>query len=63
MLAQPIRSKYYRCAHSVLSLLDLEVVEKRGQHVVRTDGLGDVTKGVDGGSSDSFLVGLKTNQR
>eukprot|EP00962_Isochrysis_galbana_P056214 scaffold28112_cov112-Isochrysis_galbana.AAC.2 len=43
-------------ADAVLPLLHLEVVEQRGQHVLRADGLGNVPKRVDGRPPDGLLV-------
>ena len=50
-------------ADPVLSFLHFEVVQKSGEHVVGSDGLGDVTKCVDGGSSDRLLVRLQQFQQ
>ena len=44
-----------RRTDAVLSLLDLQVVEKCGEDVVRTDRFSDVTERVDGGATNGLL--------
>lgn len=45
--------------HSTLPLLDLQVGKEDREHILGSNGLGDVSKRVDGRSTDSLLVGLK----
>mmetsp|Transcript_9934 Transcript_9934/g.17038 ORF Transcript_9934/g.17038 Transcript_9934/m.17038 type:complete len:221 (-) Transcript_9934:402-1064(-) len=53
----------HRCAHAVLPLLHLQVVQQRRQHVLRADSLGDIAEGVDGGTADALLVRLEQLQQ
>mmetsp|Transcript_21899 Transcript_21899/g.37842 ORF Transcript_21899/g.37842 Transcript_21899/m.37842 type:complete len:241 (-) Transcript_21899:503-1225(-) len=46
-------------ADAHLALLYLQVVEQRVQHILRTNGLGDVAKGIHRSSADGFLVCLE----
>lgn len=42
---------------------NLEVVEKRDQHILGADCLGNVAKGVHGRAADGLLVGLQQGRR
>mmetsp|Transcript_34471 Transcript_34471/g.51075 ORF Transcript_34471/g.51075 Transcript_34471/m.51075 type:complete len:339 (+) Transcript_34471:347-1363(+) len=53
----------YSGADTKLSLLNFEVVQQGAEHIVRTDGLRDVAKGVDRGSSNSLLLRLEQLQK
>mmetsp|Transcript_25517 Transcript_25517/g.35812 ORF Transcript_25517/g.35812 Transcript_25517/m.35812 type:complete len:251 (+) Transcript_25517:573-1325(+) len=48
-----------RGTDSVLTLLHSEVVQQGSQHILRSNSLCNVTKGVDSSSSNSLLVGFK----
>jgi hypothetical protein len=43
----------------VLPLLDLEVIEKHGEHILRANGLGNVTESVDCRAPDGLFVRLR----
>mmetsp|Transcript_22144 Transcript_22144/g.59274 ORF Transcript_22144/g.59274 Transcript_22144/m.59274 type:complete len:407 (+) Transcript_22144:133-1353(+) len=46
-------------ADAQLTLLNLEIVQQGAEHIVRSNGLGDVPKCVHGGSTDRLFVGLQ----
>jgi hypothetical protein len=46
-------------AYTRLTFLHLQVGQEHRQHILGTDSLGNVTKGIDGRSSDSLLVRLE----
>mmetsp|Transcript_6583 Transcript_6583/g.12407 ORF Transcript_6583/g.12407 Transcript_6583/m.12407 type:complete len:352 (+) Transcript_6583:251-1306(+) len=50
------------CAHTVLSFLDLQIVEKCRQHIRGPNGLCNVAKGIHCSTPDAFLVGLQELQ-
>ena len=43
----------------VLPLLDLEVIEKHGEHILRANGLGNVTESVDCRAPNGLFVRLR----
>ena len=51
------------CAHPVLPLLNLEVVQQSDQHILRPNSFGNVAKCVDSGSSDALFVCLQHLQQ
>jgi hypothetical protein len=47
------------CNTPVLPLLDLEVIEEHGEHILRANGLGNITEGVDCRAPDGLFVRLR----
>jgi len=48
-----------RTTHSTLPLLNSQVGKKNREHILRSDGLGNVSERVDGGSTNSLLVSFE----
>lgn len=51
------------CAHTILPLLDLQVVQQCDQNILGAYGLGNIAKGVDSRSADALLVSLEHLQQ